>query len=116
VRATLAIALVPFLLTSCGGSERPADQEPPPEAATSSPAGSVAGEDAEEVFLRVTAQHACDVQGQVYEDPEALAKAYDSLPDYPGLDEAQVERLQARLENDADLSGALNEQVARICG
>lgn len=70
---------------------------------------------AENTFLAVTAAHLCNVGRAVYDDPKALAKAYDSSPAYPGLSGDEVTALTARLRTDQALTLRLAEQIRATC-
>jgi len=81
-----------------------------PSAAPAPPADA-----AETIFLAATAVHLCNVGRTVYDDPAALAKAYQSAPTYPGLDSAQVATLTERLHSDPTLSARLTRQLQATC-
>jgi hypothetical protein len=95
---TLALALA---LAGCSGSE---------------PATAPTADRAETSFIDATAAHLCAVQSRVYPDPSALAAAYQSSPQYPGLSEAQVGAFRQRLAADAAFAGRLAQRVQATCG
>lgn len=70
---------------------------------------------AENTFLAITAAHLCNVGRSVYDDPKALATAYDSPPAYPGLSGAEVATLTNRLRTDQSLTLRLAEQIRATC-
>lgn len=111
IGALVAIALF-VSLVACGGTSASDD----PATASNRSGRTVSSSGAEDEFLRLTAAHLCAVQGTVYDDPAALASAYDEAPDYPGLSEKQVADLAKRVQSDPDFSAALLEQVATTCG
>ncbi len=117
-RVLVTCLVVPLLLSACGTDEAGSGEagRPAGTSGESSPSAQAAADDAVDTFLTLTAQQVCDVQGQVYENAEDLAAAYDSEPDYRGLDAADVRRLRHRLERDAGFSEQLNQRVARTCG
>jgi hypothetical protein len=67
-------------------------------------------------FLELTAQHVCEVQGQVYPDAAALADAFETAPEYPGIPADRVQTLTRRLETDPGFARALNGRIADTCG
>jgi hypothetical protein len=71
---------------------------------------------AEIAFLDVTAAHLCGVQSRVYADPAALAAAYQSSPQYPGLPDAKVAAFKERLTTDAAFAGRLTQRIQATCG
>jgi hypothetical protein len=77
--------------------------------------GSGGARSAEDAFLAATAVHLCNVQAAVYDDPKALAAAYNTPPSYPGLTVDQVAGFQARLRNDAAFAGRLTQQLRQSC-
>jgi hypothetical protein len=71
--------------------------------------------DAEANFLGVTAAHMCNAQSSVFDDPKALAEAFESTPDYPGLDTETVAKLKQRLSTDPDFIARLTRQLQVSC-
>jgi hypothetical protein len=70
---------------------------------------------AEDTFIGATAAHLCNVGQTVYDDPKALADAYQSPPAYPGLTATQVADLTQRLRTDQNLSTHLARQLQTTC-
>ena len=79
-----------------------------------SAAGPVARE-AEDTFVAVTAAHLCQVGQGVYDNPKALADAYQSAPPYPGLTAGQVTDLTGRLRTDQALGDRVTRQLQATC-
>ncbi len=100
----LAVAAVVVLFSLRG------KQSSPPPAVPTRPVSA-----AESIFLAATAAHLCNVGQTVYDDPAALAKAYQSAPTYPGLDKGQVDELTERLHSDPTLSDQLTRQLRMTC-
>ena len=109
-------------LAACGGgdaSDSSAEPgKPAGSASASASAGTAAagGDSARDEFLRLTAAHICTVQGTVYDDPAALAAAYDEAPDYPSLSDAQAAAFSKKVTSDPDFSALLLAEVSRACG
>ncbi len=70
---------------------------------------------AEDTFIGATAAHLCNVGQTVYDDPKALADAYQSPPAYPGLTTTQVADLTQRLRTEQSLSTRLAQQLQTAC-
>jgi hypothetical protein len=70
---------------------------------------------AEDTFIGATAAHLCNVGQTVYDDPKALADAYQSPPAYPGLTATQVADLTQRLRTNQSLSTRLAQQLQTTC-
>jgi hypothetical protein len=70
---------------------------------------------AEDTFIIATAAHLCTVQSTVYDDPKAMADAYQATSPYPGLDKAQVRQLQQRLTVDPGLAARLSTRLRDAC-
>jgi hypothetical protein len=90
-----------------------------PTSPSVSPLGSVDGggelAQAENTFIGATAAHLCNVASTVFDDPKALADAYNSTPDYPGLTPGQVKTFQRRLATDAGFNTRLADQLRATC-
>jgi hypothetical protein len=119
-RAAAALLLV-VLAAGCGadpegtdpGRDSGADTSVSPSASqeqATSPASMTPQE-----FVTVLADHLCQVQGKVYEDPTAMGEAFASLPEVEGLSEAETQVLADEVRTDADLSRALNEALLTSC-
>jgi hypothetical protein len=117
VPATFAVAVLGVAGTAVGLIA--GDREPSRKSAGPAPTGTVDvrtdAQRAEDAFLGTTAAHLCNVAMTVYDDPAALARAYESVSGYPGLTAAEVDRFKQRLTTDEALSLKLGRQVATTC-
>ncbi|MEU7901649.1 hypothetical protein [Actinoplanes sp. NPDC049118] len=111
-----AVAATVAALTAC------ADDPAAPPARSPAPASAAASVDtrtpeqrAEDTFVAVTAAHLCVVQSTVYEDPKAMAAAYDSIPDYPGLTAPQVDQFRKRMTSDQAFADRVTEKLQQTC-
>ena len=113
----LAAIVLMTVLAGCGGDD---GGEPPVDAGESSTtAGSTAApaaSDAQETFVRLTAEHLCNVQSSVFEDPADLAAAYEQAPEYPGLTAEQVAEFEKKVLEDPEFSAELLDALATACG
>ncbi|BFU47682.1 hypothetical protein [Krasilnikovia sp. MM14-A1004] len=82
-------------------------------AAQAAPAG--AAQTPEGTFIAVTAAHLCKVQSTVYDNPKAMAEAYQATPAYPGLTKAQVTAFQKKLTADTAFAKQLSTNLQQTC-
>jgi hypothetical protein len=117
--AAVATGLVALtLMTGCAGNGGSEAAAPAAAAAPATPAAAPAAAapaSAEDVFVLATAAHLCAVQSTVYDDPAAMAAAYEATPEYPGLTPAQVKDLQQRMANDTALIGRVSDNLQQTC-
>ena len=106
--ALLGVLLLAGCVTSSGGGDAADDTTTAP---TVTPTASVP-----KAFLEQTAQHLCAVQGKVYPDAAALADAFETAPEYPGIEASEVRRLSRRLETDTRFARDLNDRISATCG
>jgi hypothetical protein len=124
-RTAILLAVAAAVLVAAGGVAfvmlRPHGSTAPSTAARTgaAPVSTVdtrtVAQKAEDTFIGTTAAHLCNVQFTVYDDPAALAKAYSSVPQYPGLTAQQVSAFQQRLTTDAAFSARLTRQLETAC-
>jgi hypothetical protein len=110
-----AVAAVTVATTSCSGDPSPRGA-PAPATQTSGTADARTAEHrAEDTFIAATAVHLCTVQSTVYDDPKAMADAYNTVPPYPGISTAQVQKLRQRLTSDAAFAALLTTRLQQTC-
>ncbi|RZU46599.1 hypothetical protein EV385_6674 [Krasilnikovia cinnamomea] len=117
--AAAAVALLG--LSGCGAEHEAAAAAQPAavQAAGAQEAGNVqaapVGAGPEATFIAATAAHLCTVQSTVYDDPKAMADAYQATPDYPGLTKAQVTAFQQKLTSDSAFAKQLSTNLQQTC-
>src|SRR5689334_5926224 len=122
-RRTILVAAAAVVVVAAGGLVFAATHHPtgpkPTAARSATPVSTVdtrtAAQRAEDTFIGTTAAHLCNVQFTVYDDPGSLAKAYTSVPEYPGLTADQVADFQRRLTSDGSFSAKLTKQLETAC-
>lgn len=112
-RRTASVVVAGLVLAGCGssGDGEGGAADPDPTGTPTATSGS-----APATFLKLTAEHLCAVQDKVYPDAAALADAYETAPDYPGVDPTEVRRLTRRLETDRGFARDLNDRITDTCG
>ncbi|MBG0823039.1 hypothetical protein HS048_20080 [Planomonospora sp. ID91781] len=121
--ALAAAALVMLLSDATGVAGRQATAAPAaapvtapqPAAAPVTAPRPAAARTPEDLFLTSHAGHLCRVQSTVYADPAQMAEAYRTIPDHPGLSEAQTDTFNERLQNDGAFAARLARLLADTC-